>query len=607
MTKGIVVEVKRRHLIVLSEGGIFRKVKISNRQYTVGSDIYLPNELEKQRTFRLPTISWKTTTVFMMTFILLFFQFSPYTGQGVYAYVGIEMNPSIELEIDGDMLVQNITAYNSDGKKLLAILEDWQNQPIEEVTEKIFEICRAKGFIKPNQEVIVTTTINKDVSKETQRKIEQKINSLMEKKAQENKIDMTSLIMSNQERKRAKKIGVSPGKYAIFIAAKEAGIEITKADIKQKSIQELSEAVGPISDLLSTAQSREYHHVSVFVHIETIAGQAKENAEPVYANSITIAAAPNIVKVPVPATAASLPAAASGGSSDQNQTPAAISTPDPSAGNVSAPAEQQVTAPAAPEPAKPFAPAVESSKLTVPVPAANSKPDVIPAAPEKENSKSVTEDKDPAPVTVPAREKEGTKNTTPPADVPKVRKIDFPLPAVPKETKAEFPPAAGLPKEEPKPEVQCDKGENRGTDSANDHQESAHPNHDSEPAAEPANAVQSYAASGLSAYRAPAQEAEQKDNQNEPSSSAEEVTSSPEADTHETAPAIKDTDTAVQEEQHAATETPAAEQDNSLAPANPPAVQEEPPADAETSEHSDETLNQESAETAAPPVTEAAA
>ncbi|SDM94337.1 hypothetical protein SAMN04488137_2703 [Fictibacillus solisalsi] len=288
MTKGIVVEVKRHHIIVLSEGGVFRKVKNNGQLYAVGSDILLPNEPNRNSMFSLPVFNWKSASVFTFAILLLFFQLAPNTGQGVYAYVGIEMNPSIELSIDDDMRVQQITAYNSDGKKLVALLENYHGQPLEKVTEEIFRICRAKGFIKPDQEVIVTTTLTKDVSKETQQKIEQKINSLMEQKALENKIDMTSLIISNKERKRAKKSGLTPAKYAILMAAKEAGIPIKQNDIKKKSIQELSDKVGPISDLLSTTPLGEYQHVSVFVHNEPSPDDKTETSSMVTADPVLI-------------------------------------------------------------------------------------------------------------------------------------------------------------------------------------------------------------------------------------------------------------------------------------------------------------------------------
>ncbi|MDN4072413.1 anti-sigma-I factor RsgI family protein [Fictibacillus terranigra] len=565
MTKGIVVEVKRRHLIVLSEGGIFRKVKVSNRQYSVGSDIYLPNESEKQRAVLLPAIRWKTATVFVMALILLLFQFAPYTGQGVYAYVGIEMNPSIELEIDDDLLVQNINAYNADGKKIVAILEDWKNQPIEKVTEKIFEICRAKGFIKPNQEVIVTTTINKDVSKKIQRKIEQKINSLMEKKAQENQIDMTSLIMSYQERKQAKKIGVSPGKYAIFMAAKEAGIHITKADIKLKSIQELSEVVGSISDLLSTAQSNEYHDVAVYVHIEPAAGQTTAIPKTVNDDSLTIVADPAIVKAAEPVPAVNEPGAPSG-SSDQKTSPASSSTPPPYAGNVKAPADEvksngdgQATTPSAqpsssvsvPERAAPSpASANETAKPAepVPAPAASSKPDaIIPAATEKESGK--------------------------PAPPPAKEEIKKPAAVPVKE------------KEETKPEEKCNKEENQNTDSAK--HGGTDTKTDRSASTVPANGRADSTLTKTS-DESPSKESGQEESQRKPTLSSED-TSSPEAVVPETSPSTEKIGTAGPDELSSSDETPLPDSEDRFAP-SVDSPHEEPLAANETPVAQDETV-----------------
>ncbi|WP_161627194.1 anti-sigma factor domain-containing protein [Fictibacillus gelatini] len=42
MKKGIIIEVGKRHLIVLAEGGEFRKLKKKKRSYTVGTSIIIP-------------------------------------------------------------------------------------------------------------------------------------------------------------------------------------------------------------------------------------------------------------------------------------------------------------------------------------------------------------------------------------------------------------------------------------------------------------------------------------------------------------------------------------------------------------------------------------
>ncbi|EIT85605.1 sigmaI modulating factor [Fictibacillus macauensis ZFHKF-1] len=251
MTRGIVVEVKRRHMIVLSDG-VFHKVKISGQPYTVGSDIVLQEERKRrERANEGSFFKRKVVFAFTLAILLVLFQFHSFAGQGAYAYVGIDMDANIEMEIDEHLLVHDISTYNARGKKLLSQLNNWRNQPIEKVTDMIFSICRKQGYIKPNQEILVTTTLNKDVSQQIKKQIEQKINDLMQQKAKENMLIMTSLLMSNEDRKRALEIGVSPAKYAIFIAAKKSGIPLTEADIKNKSIDELSDKVGrPISTLL---------------------------------------------------------------------------------------------------------------------------------------------------------------------------------------------------------------------------------------------------------------------------------------------------------------------------------------------------------------------
>lgn len=445
MTKGIVVEVKKRHLIVLSEGGEFRKVKIQNRSYSVGSDIFLPNESTERRSYQLPRLDWKKTAVFMVALVLLFFQFAPYTGQGVYAYVGMEINPSIELEIDDSMLVQGINAYNTDGKKLVSLLEDWENEHIEIVTDQIFKICRAKGYIKPNQEVIVTTTLNKDVSKEIQQKIERKINTLMEKKAEENAIDMTSLIMSNEDRKRAEQLKVSPGKYAIFMAAKQAGYNITKTDIRYKSIQELSKAVGSFSDLFSSTTLGGQQHVAVFIHTKPVNQQNTLSTEPIYTNPVTIVVPPgqtnnnNSQKPEIqPTPVSEKPAVGNTASpvSPVQETPASKGevAAAPAGPSVQTPTQAPApvnTAPASPAKEPSTAPIVEPVKQTLPLP----KPDVLPTVPVKEPVKpavippSKEDTKGGGMVIALPKDKEGDKHTStviPPKDVPAI-------PAVPKE------------------------------------------------------------------------------------------------------------------------------------------------------------------------------
>jgi Anti-sigma factor N-terminus len=128
MNKGIIVEVNKRHLIVLAEGGEFKKIKKTNPAYAVGQEIRLPLAQENKRSIFSVLINWKTGIAVAIAIFLLFFQvLSPLSGPGAYAYVGMDMDPSLELKIDENLKVLDIFAFNQQGHSVLEHMEEWEN------------------------------------------------------------------------------------------------------------------------------------------------------------------------------------------------------------------------------------------------------------------------------------------------------------------------------------------------------------------------------------------------------------------------------------------------------------------------------------------------
>ncbi|MGA4718951.1 anti-sigma-I factor RsgI family protein [Fictibacillus nanhaiensis] len=250
MNKAIIVEVNKRHVIVLAEGGEFKKIKNTNAAYTVGQEIRLPVRQENKKP-AFSIFNWKTGTAVALAIFLLFFQvLAPVSGPGAYAYVGINMDPSLELKIDEDMKVLDIYAYNQQGHMVLDRLDDWKNEEIEMVTDLIFETCEDLGYLKSKEEVLITTTLSEEVPSDKEKEIKQQVNKVMTEKAQKKSIEMTTIVMSSEEREQSKKMKMSPGHYAIYKAAKKSGKKITKNEISSLTIKEISEKVGPIKELL---------------------------------------------------------------------------------------------------------------------------------------------------------------------------------------------------------------------------------------------------------------------------------------------------------------------------------------------------------------------
>ncbi|MDM5315407.1 anti-sigma factor domain-containing protein [Fictibacillus sp. b24] len=270
MNKAIIVEVSKRHLIVLAEGGEFKKVRNTGASYSVGQEVMLPVTEEKSRSIFSGLINWKTGTAAALAIFLLFFQIlSPVSGPGVYAYVGMDMDPSLELKIDEDMKVLDIFAYNQQGKMVLERMNDWKNRDIEYVTDLIFDTCKELGYLQTKEEVLITTTLSEEIPADKEIEMKQRVNEVITKTAKKKSVEMTTIVMSSKEREESKKMKMSPGHYAIYTAAKKSGIKITKSEISGQTIEKISEKVGPIKELLKE-------------EIQPVADSAKKQEDLVY-------------------------------------------------------------------------------------------------------------------------------------------------------------------------------------------------------------------------------------------------------------------------------------------------------------------------------------
>lgn len=251
MNKAIIVEVNSRHLIVLAEGGEFKKIKNTNPAYTVGQEISIPVHKEKKGSIISVFINWKTGTAVALAIFLLFFQvLSPLSGQEAYAYVGMNMDPSLELKINEEMQVLEIFSFNEQGDTVLKHMDKWKEKDIADVTYLIFEACEDLGYLKAKEEVLITTTLSEEIPENKEKEMKDRVNEVMTQTAKKKSVEMTTIVMSSKEREKAKKMKISPGHYAIYTAAKKSGIMISPKEVSSKTIEEIAEKVGPIKELL---------------------------------------------------------------------------------------------------------------------------------------------------------------------------------------------------------------------------------------------------------------------------------------------------------------------------------------------------------------------
>ena len=204
------MEINRRFLTVLTPDGEFLHVRRQDQLYQVGQEInFSTKELEKKRVpFSMPIKVALTACAFVLVFISII---PVYQANQVYAYMSIDVNPSIELGMNENLKIVELIPYNKDGEKIVNMLSNWKRKDIDEVTLAIMNEINKQGYTKKNHEVVVSTVFVKDQHKDNN-KLQKEIKVIEKEIAKEN-LNVILVEASQKDREKAKEKGITTGIY----------------------------------------------------------------------------------------------------------------------------------------------------------------------------------------------------------------------------------------------------------------------------------------------------------------------------------------------------------------------------------------------------------
>ena len=237
--KGIIVDIKGKHAVALSEGGDFVKLA-NNGRLRVGYevDISLRPGLKSSAFFRIAPAA----AVFMLVIGL---SVGAYAYSLPYAYINVDINPSVELTTNPFNMVINAEGLNTDGTKILSSLK-YKNRHFEKVIGDVLEIAAEEGFIKDNSSNVVMFTVSgKDQEKAA--RIHDKIKNSVEKEIKKINVE-TEVVVEKVPLKKhdeARELGISPGKLAL--------IEKLIEQVPEVKIDEWKDT--PVKDIMKTIKN----------------------------------------------------------------------------------------------------------------------------------------------------------------------------------------------------------------------------------------------------------------------------------------------------------------------------------------------------------------
>ncbi|MFC4769682.1 anti-sigma factor domain-containing protein [Effusibacillus consociatus] len=247
--KGVIMKLSGSHVIVMTADRQFLRIPMEEGM-RIGQEVKFSEVVTKQ------SFGWKKIgrIAASLALALGIWQMMPlFQPDSVSAYVAIDINPSLELAVDKDREVLEATALNKDGETLLVNLK-LKGKPIQQAVNELAAEAAKKGYVKSDGEILVTAAnagnyqmdikvLENDVMMSVQETLKQ--NGLL--------TNVGGVVVSESVREEALKLGLSPGKYALYLQAKVSGIEVTVDDLKQSSVSAVAKQHG--QDMKEIVQS----------------------------------------------------------------------------------------------------------------------------------------------------------------------------------------------------------------------------------------------------------------------------------------------------------------------------------------------------------------
>ncbi|WP_319802151.1 anti-sigma factor domain-containing protein [Bacillus thuringiensis] len=208
MNKGIVMDIKKHSVVVLTPNGEFITFKRKAHPYMIGEEILFNNQEQRAPRFSMPPFL-KPTTVIVAGFlcVLLFFYNQP--EEKVFAYVSVDINPSLEASVTEDLRVIDLRACNDDGRRILKEMKGWENKYLQDVIRTIIKQSQEDKYLTNDKQVMLTA-VAKDKSLEPQL---EKVMQELKKEYETKHVAVGYQSSTMQMRDNAKKAGISTGVY----------------------------------------------------------------------------------------------------------------------------------------------------------------------------------------------------------------------------------------------------------------------------------------------------------------------------------------------------------------------------------------------------------
>lgn len=217
MKKGVVLKIKRNSAIIMADNCMFYEVKGFNGMYKGMEICFSEKDIIKTAT-KIKERRYINAASFILFILCGYLFFSFYQDNyAAYAYVGIDMNPSIEISLNKKEQIIGVRGIDEEGKKIISEL-DINKMTGTEGVKKIIKKAIDENYLKPdsNNKITVYTIMEKN-NDSMGNVIVNKIEDAIAEEVSINSIkgEIKTLVSDKNIKKRADNKGVSVVQYLL--------------------------------------------------------------------------------------------------------------------------------------------------------------------------------------------------------------------------------------------------------------------------------------------------------------------------------------------------------------------------------------------------------
>ncbi|WP_427338252.1 anti-sigma factor domain-containing protein [Caloranaerobacter sp. DY30410] len=230
--KGIVMEIHKDKVIVLTKDGNFLEVSKDNRTLDIGQEIIINNNKRLKGRIIRRFVSVAAAFILLIT-----------TGYGVYGYytpygyINVDINPSVEIAYNLYNRVIDLKGLNEDGNILISKIKNYRNKTIENVINEVIDTAVEEAYVKPEEENVILITITEKKDKVDDEKIYKSVDNHIKQKVKNTQVILIEGDTNVYE--KARKDKVSPGKLMLIEKAIDLNKDIKFEEVAKKPVREI--------------------------------------------------------------------------------------------------------------------------------------------------------------------------------------------------------------------------------------------------------------------------------------------------------------------------------------------------------------------------------